>query len=127
MIDGRHDISAGRAVVSQLVRDQLPRRAPLPFQQLAEEPFGRTGTAIPLHQDVDHVSVLIHGPPQVVALAPDLHEDFVQVPPVTQPTLATLQPSCVLRSELAAPLPDRLVGNGDAPLREEFLNVAQTQ
>ena len=60
-------------------------------------------------------------------LAPDLHEDFVHMPNVTQPTLVTPEPSSVLGAELPTPLPDGLVGDGDSPLREEFLNVAKTQ
>ena len=90
----------GGAVAPQPVRHQLPRGASLPLQKLAKEPFGRTGVTVSLDQDIDHVSVLIHGPPEIVPLAPDFHEDFVQVPHVTQLALATLQLSCILRSEL---------------------------
>ena len=33
-----------------------------------------------LNQDVDHVAVLIHGAPQILLLAVDSNEDFIQVP-----------------------------------------------
>ena len=46
---------------------------------------------------------------------------------VTQLTLVTPEPSSVLGAELPTPLPDGLVGDGDSPFREEFLNVAKTQ
>ena len=36
--------------------------------------------AVRLNQDVDHVAVLIHGTPQILLLAVDSNEDFVQVP-----------------------------------------------
>ena len=49
------------------------------------------------------------------------------MPNVTQPTLVTPEPPSVLGAELPTPLPDGLVGDGDSPLREEFLNVAKTQ
>ena len=117
----------GSSVALQLVSHQLPRSASLPLQELAEEPFGRTGVAISLNQDLDDITVLVHGPPQVVPFAPDPHEDFVYLPHVTQPTLATLQLSGVLRSELPTPLPDGLMGDGDSPLRQQILHVAETQ
>jgi len=77
VIHGRHDVSVGGAVAPQLVRHQPSRRAPLPFQQLAKKPFGRAGVAISLNQDVDHISVLVHGSPQIVSLSSDPHEDLV--------------------------------------------------
>jgi hypothetical protein len=65
VVHGRHDVSVGSAV------------APQPSQELAKGPFGRTGVAIFLNQDIDHVPVLIDGPPQVVSLSSDPHEDLV--------------------------------------------------
>ncbi len=64
---------------------------------------------------------------QIVALASDLHEDFVEVPDIAEPPLATLEIVRVLRPEFSAPLPDRLVGNEDATLREQFLDIAKAQ
>jgi hypothetical protein len=71
--------------------------------------------------------VLSHRAPKIVSFAPDLHKNLVQVPHVTQLALATLQLSCVLRPELPTPLADGLMGDGDSPLREQVLNVAQAQ
>ncbi len=42
---------------------------------------------------------------------------------VTETALSTLQPASVLWTELEAPKPDRFVGNRDAALRQQFLNV----
>jgi len=86
------------AVALQLIRHQLPWRVPLPLQQLAKEPFGLAGVTMSLNQDVDHA--LVHCPPQVVALAPNLHEHLTQVPHVTQATLAALELPCMLGTEL---------------------------
>ena len=55
------------------------------------------------------------------------HEDFVQVPDVAQSARMTLGLPGVFRPELPTPLPDGLVGDGDSPVREQFLNVAQTR
>ena len=124
---GRHDTPVRCRVAPQLVRYQPPRRASLPLQQLAKEPFGRTGIATFLNQDVDHVPVLVHGSPQVVPFAPDLHEYLVQVPHIAQPPLSTLELSCLLRPELPAPLPDGLVGDDNPPLRQKLLHITEAQ
>jgi hypothetical protein len=55
-----------------------------------------------LDEDLDHVPILVDGPPQIVALAPDLHEDLVEVPDISEPSLATLEIACVFGSELPA-------------------------
>ncbi len=80
-----------------------------------------------LNQNDDHSSVLVHGSPQIMELAPDLHEDLVQMPHVTKSTLSTLELPSVLGSKLPTPLPDRLVGDEDASLREEFLDISVAQ
>jgi len=41
---------------------------------LEEEPFRRAGVTMSLDQDVDHIPVLIHGPPQIVTPTPNLHD-----------------------------------------------------
>ncbi len=57
-------------------------------------------------------------------LAADLH---VQVPNVAESTLTTPEIPCVFRSKLPTPLSDGLVGDDDPPLRQEFLDIAETQ
>jgi hypothetical protein len=49
----------------------------LAFQELSKEPFCRAGIAMPLNQDVDHVSILIHGPPEKIPASLDVHEELV--------------------------------------------------
>ncbi len=97
------------------------------FHELAEEPFGRTGIAVLLNQDVDHVSILIHSPPYIVPLPLDVHEELIQVPDVPQPSLLTPELLGVVWTELPPPLPDGLVGDRDSSLRQEFLNVPEAQ
>ena len=59
-------------------------------------------------------------------LSLDVHEEFIQMPDVSQPSLPTPEISGVLRSELPTPLPDGLVGDDDSSLRQEFLDVSET-
>jgi hypothetical protein len=80
-----------------------------------------------LNEDVDLFPILVHGPPEIVPLALDLHEDFIQVPHVSQTTLVMSKHPRVLRPELPAPLPNSLVGDDNPALRQEFLDVAEAQ
>jgi hypothetical protein len=99
----------------------------LPLQELAKEPFGRVGISMFLNEDVDLFPILVHGPPEIVPLALDLHEDFIQVPHVSQTTLVMSKHPRVLRPELPTPLPNSLVGDDNPALRQEFLDVAEAQ
>jgi len=61
-----HHEGVGHRVAAKLVRNQEPWLAALPFQQLPEEAFGRAAIAPWLEEDIDHVAVLIHGPPEAI-------------------------------------------------------------
>jgi hypothetical protein len=82
---------------------------------------------MPLNRNVDHVSVLVHSSPEKMPLALDVHEEFIQMPDVSRPSLPTPEPSCELRPELPAPPPDGLVGDRDSSLRQESLDVSEAQ
>ena len=82
----RHGRTVGCRVAAKLVRDQASRRTALPFQQLAEKPLGRTLIAPRLDKEVDHITILIDGTPEILAPALDVHEQLVQVPRVPTET-----------------------------------------
>lgn len=87
----------------------------------------KDGIAISLDHDVYLVPVLINSPPEIMALTLDVDEHFVQVPHVSQTTLATSEAPRILWSERPTPLPHGLVGHDDPPLREEFLDIAEAE
>ena len=123
MDDGRHHRPVRRTIASQLVRHKPPGRATLTLQQLTEEAFGCPPITTRLDKDVDHVPILISGTPEILTPTLDGDEQLVQVPRIAEATLSALQRTRVLRAELEAPKPDRFVGNCDAALREEILNI----
>ncbi len=125
MGDGWHDAAKRRRIASQLVGDQPPRHAALTLQQLEEEPFGGFPITVRLDENIDHVTILINGAPEILAFALDRDEDLVQVPRITEATLPTLQATGVLRTKLEAPKPDRLVRNCYAAVRQQILNVPE--
>jgi len=72
----------------EILGDHPPGHAAQTFQQLWEEAFSRTPIAARLERDVDHVAVLVNGAPEIVLLTPNVHEDFIQVPPQLDSTLS---------------------------------------
>jgi hypothetical protein len=75
----------------------------LAAQQSSKKSFRGALITARLNQNVDHVAVLIHGTPEILLLAVDSNEDFVQVPNIAEAALTPLQSSGVLRSELLTP------------------------
>ena len=127
MDHGRHHGAVRRRVAAQLVRDQTARFAALSFQELPEEPFSRPAIAPRLHQDVEHVAVLVHGPPQILLPPPDLDEQLVQMPGVALAAPAVPQPPCVVEPERSTPMSNRLIRYGDTPFGEEIFDIPKTQ
>ena len=60
-------------------------------QYLAKEPRGRPAVTPCLHQDVEDVAVLVHGPPQVLSLTAERYEDFIQIPVPTENLIRTVR------------------------------------
>lgn len=115
------------AIARQPVRHQPVRFASLSFQQLAKEAFGCSPISSRLHEDVDHVAVLVDGAPQVLKLALDGDEDLVEIPDVTESAPLTPQAAGILAAKLPAPLPDRLVRDSNSTFGEQVLHVSQAQ
>ena len=76
---------------------------------------------------IEHVAVLIHGTPEILSLAVDSNENFVQVPTIAEAALPLLQFSSILRAELLTPQTNRFIGDNDATLGEKILDIAEAQ
>jgi len=53
------------------------------LQCLTKETFGNLTVAVLRYQNIDDVPILIHRPPQIVALASDQNECFIDVPDIS--------------------------------------------
>ena len=84
------DILLGGGVAPELVGHDHPRHILQATQQLAKEPPGGVGVAPALHQDLQHVPVLVDGAPQTVLIAAHADEHLVQMPLVARPGPAPL-------------------------------------
>jgi hypothetical protein len=81
----------------------------LSAQESSKESFGGALIAARLNQDVDHIAVLIHGPPEIVLLPIDSNQDFIQMPGVAGATLAPIQISGVAGTGLLTPDSNRFI------------------
>jgi hypothetical protein len=119
----RHDLAFGGFIALQFVRDDDPRHVRQPFQQFAEKLLGRLLVSAALHQDIKNVSILIHGAPEVVPLAIDREEDFIQMPFVTGSGPPMPEFIRIGVTELAAPLPDGFIGHENPTGEQEFFDI----
>jgi hypothetical protein len=94
----------------------------LAAQQSSKKSFRGALITARLNQNVDHVAVLIHGTPEILLLAVDSNEDFVQVPNIAEAALTPLQSSGVLRSELLTPESNRFIRDDDSAFGEKILD-----
>ena len=70
---------------------------------------------------------MIDSAPQVHPLAGDANDHLVEVPPIAREWAAPSQLSSDPGPEFQNPAPHRFIGNLQAALDEEFLNVAVAQ
>ena len=80
-----------------------------------------------MDEEVDQVTVLIHGAPEILALTVDRDEDFVQEPRIAESTLSAFQPPGVLGAELLAPLPNGFVRHDDASFGQQILDIPEAR
>src|SRR4051794_2932207 len=85
------DLAFRRRVALELVGDDHPRRILQALQQLAEEALGGFGIAPALHQNIEHVAVLVNGTPEIVLLATDAEKDLIHEPFVARSGPTSLQ------------------------------------
>ena len=127
-MDHRRHHDAGRGGVgAQLVGDQSSRDTALGIQQRPKESDGCSPIPVRLHEDVQDVTVLVDRAPQILSATLDRDEHLVERPGVSHPTAAAPQPPRVDRTEPLAPLPNRLVGDRHASLREETFDIAEAE
>lgn len=123
VLDARQDLALRGGVALELIRHDHPWDIPQAPQQLAKEALGR-GCATPaLDQDVENISVLVDRPPEIVLLAADANEHFVQVPLVARLWPAPLQLVGEDPTKTQAPLANALIADDDPTRRQDQLDV----
>ena len=127
MDDQGHEVPVCNTVAAQFVGHEPHRFLSLTVQQAAEESPRCTRVPTRLDEEVDQVTILIHGAPEILALTVDRHEHFVLEPGVSESTVSSLQPPSVVGAELSAPLPNGFVRHDDAAFGKEILDIPEAQ
>jgi len=80
-----------------------------------------------LHENVEDVVVLVDSAPQVMALPVDRQKHLIQVSFVAWLGASTLQLIRVILPKLQTPLADGFMGDVDAALEQQLLDIAIAQ
>jgi hypothetical protein len=104
----------------------------MPLQRLLQEAQGRRFVAFSGDIALEDFALMVHGAPQIMPLAVDLHEHLIKMPaPVAvSPHLAHPLAADIRRKHRSEPVPPEpycLVADVDAALEQQVLNVAQAQ
>ncbi len=127
MDHGREDVPMCSRITPKLVGDQLPGCFSLMFQGSTKEAFSGSTISTLGNQNIDHVSILIDGPPKIETLALDVDKEFINVPDVAESSPFPTQSSGVGRSEFLTPVSDRFVGDKDSSLCKQLFYVSKAQ
>jgi hypothetical protein len=121
------DRSTGSSIALQLVGDDPEWLLALTAQQSTKEPLGCTLITSRLQQNINHITILIHGTPKILLLAVDSDEEFVQIPGITEAPLFHLKTSGIVGSEFPAPLANGFVRNNYSAFGQKIFNITEAQ
>jgi hypothetical protein len=102
-------------------RQAQPSKIPLATQGSS------THVSISLRYKVRHFSFVVHGAPEVHALAPHIADHLIQVPAGGGGRSAPSQSSGELGTKLDRPAPDSLIADLDSAPRHHSLDLAKTE
>jgi hypothetical protein len=94
-----------------------------PFQPLAKELLGRMLVPTALHQNIQHSTVLVDRPPEIMALTINREQHLIEVPRIARPGTPTAQLIGVLLTKRAAPLADRFIRDNDPAGKPPFFDI----
>ena len=123
----RDHLPAGYSIATQFVSHNLPGFATVTTQQSLEEPLGRRTISASLKVYIHDIPALIGSPPQIMLLAIDLHEDFIDVECVAVALVSALQSTGVIGPKLDAPESDGLMADCDTTFGQDIFDITVAQ
>jgi len=121
----RHNCFSSCTVTWKLVCYDLPARASLPFHQFPKKSRCCWLVLSFLNQDIENISVLIYGAPQVPPLTANRHDvNFIYEPRITKCVSVYLDLSSICRAKFDTPAANSFIGNNNSTLRQKVLNIA---
>jgi hypothetical protein len=127
MVAGKSEMPEGSAVGAQLVGRHPRRREALFAEQLAHQLGGRRPVATALDQDLEDLALVVDGTPQIHLLARDPDDHFVEMPAIARSRTAASQAPSNRRSEFEYPTASAFVGEVEATLDKQLLDIAIAQ
>jgi hypothetical protein len=124
MVAGKSEMSEGSAVGAQLVGRHPGRREALFAEQLAHQLDGRRPVATTLDQDLEDLALVVDGTPRIHVLARDPDDHFVEMPAIARSRTVASQAPSDRRSEFEHPTADAFVGEVEATLGKQLLDIA---
>jgi hypothetical protein len=97
------------------------------LEQFAEEAFRRFFVPPALHQDIEHVAVLINCPSEIVGFAVDFQVPLIHMPCVSAARTTTTQFVGIYLPKCEAPLPDCFIGEDNSTLCHQFFDIVETE
>jgi hypothetical protein len=97
------------------------------FEQLAEKPLRSMLGAAVLHEDIQHIPILIHSSPEGMVLASNREHDLIQMPCITTMRATTAQLVGIHLPEFQTPLPHRFRGHDNSTLCQKLFDIAKTR
>ena len=125
MHNGRKGFPTCSPITPQLVGDQLPGWLSLMLQHLTKEWHSGSTISTLANQNIDYVSILIDGTPQIEMLTSDCDEELIYIPDVAEPPLLPPQIVSIGCTELQTPIPNCLLRNNAASLGKQVFDVAK--
>ena len=77
MFDTGQYLAHRSTIAPQLIRDDDSRDVCQSLEQLAEELLGRVRVSPALHQNIEHVPLLVHRTPEIMALTPNTEAHLI--------------------------------------------------
>jgi hypothetical protein len=124
MCHPRQEFPLGGTVTLQCVGDDHPRHVGQPCEQLAEACLRRVLVPTALHQDVEHMPLLIDRSPQRVLCPADRQKHLIQMPCILWSGMTTSQRIRIVLPECAAPLPTRFGSHRDTACTQQLFHIA---
>ena len=115
------------AVTSQLVRHYLPRFTTVVSKQSFEKALSSRAISFGLQKYIHHLAILINRSPQIVLLATDLNEDFINIERIAETLVPTVQALYIFGPELVTPQANRFVTYDDTSFSQQIFDISLTQ
>jgi len=95
-------------------------------QEALEESFSSDTIPSRLEIYINHLTILVHCPPQIMLFVINLYEDFIDVEGVTVTLMLSFQTAGIFCAEFDAPEADRFVRDGNASFSESIFDISMT-